>query len=196
MKKGVLFLYLFFFLTAVTLTACSDSQSESEILLSEQTERTTEFSETEVSGKTSDDSNLYVYVCGAVKRPDVYELPDGARVNDAVKRAGGFTKKADRLKVNLAKLLSDGEQIYIPRKGEESTSEQPVEESGQSQKVNINLATKEELMTLTGIGEAKADSILAYREEHGAFQSIEELKEIRGIKDGVFQKVKDWITIH
>lgn len=201
MKKGV-FLYLFFVLTAVSLTACSDSQSETEILLKEQTkqvEQTTDFSETEVSGKTTNQCTIYVYICGEVKYPDVYELLEGSRVKDAVQKAGGFNHDADEKRVNLARQLSDGEQIIIPKKGEDLSENQefPNESNSESQqKININTATKEQLMSLSGIGEAKAEAIIAYREEHGAFRSIDELKEIRGIKDGVFQKVKDLITIH
>ena len=107
--------------------------------------------------------------------------------------------------INQAEALSDGERIYVPTQEEAEESAQSV--SGQwadpngnaggsvSDKININTAAKEELMTLSGIGASKAESILKYRQEHGNFQSIEDLKKIEGIKDGVFNKIKDDITI-
>lgn len=109
-------------------------------------------------------------------------------------------EKAERKKaeaVNQARVVVDGEQIYVPSldevKGAGVVSE--VTERTDDGKININTAEKEELMTLTGVGEAKAQSIIAYREEHGGFQSIEELMQIEGIKEGVFNKIKEDITI-
>lgn len=147
---------------------------------------------------------IYVHVCGAVKKPGVYPVEKDARVSDAVKAAKGFTKKAAKDVLNLAQCVTDGEKIYIPTLDEtkkESKSEllesdaEASKASDNSNKININLAGKEELMTLAGIGEAKADSILEYRKEHGSFQTIEELKNIRGIKDGIFHKIKEKITV-
>ena len=142
---------------------------------------------------------VYVYVCGAVNAPGVYELSGDARVFEALESAGGMTGDASLESVNLARAVVDGEQIYVPTVeeaargtgvGTESNTKSTVQN-----KVNINTASRDELMTLTGIGEAKAESIIRYREEHGAFKSAGELMEIEGIKEGVFNKIKDDITI-
>lgn len=141
-------------------------------------------------------NTIYVYVCGAVAHAGVYELKTDSRVYEAIEKAGGFTEDAAVSGINQAALLKDEEQIYVPFTGEAGNLNQ---EAGQSEaesgKVNLNTATKEELMTLAGIGESKADSIIRYREEKGKFQSIEDIKQIEGIKDGVFQKIKDLITV-
>ena len=149
---------------------------------------------------------IWVYVSGAVRQPGVYELPEGSRLFEALERAGGMAETADPDFLNQAEVLLDGVQIKVPTKEEVASGiaekEQPdlpgaaAESSGASGgKVNLNTATKEELMTLPGIGEAKADSILSYRESAGGFQSIEQIKEIEGIKDGVFEKIKELIAV-
>lgn len=149
--------------------------------------------------------HVFVYVCGAVKEPGVYELEKGSRVFEAVKLAGGATEDAAQEMLDQARTVTDGETIYMPTEEEaeeydrdmlrEQGSSGLTSDEGGKDKVNINTAGKEELMTLTGIGEAKAQSILDYRDEHGGFQSTEELMEISGIKEGVFNKIKDEITI-
>lgn len=173
-----------------------------------QTEKTEGTEEPETGTQADTDSDvIYVDVCGQVKAPGVYVLPKTGRVFEAVEKAGGMTEKAAVSYVNQAQKLTDGEQIYIPSKeevqkgeisrtgvqsGQQSNGKGGVQGEG---KVNLNTATKEELMTLSGIGEVKADAIIRYREEHGGFQSIEDIKKIEGIKDGVFNKVKDQIQI-
>ena len=146
---------------------------------------------------------VYVHVCGAVATEGVYMLPKGSRLTDAVTAAGGFTEEADTTYHNLAAELSDGQKVYVPTLAE--TEALPVaekagkvSETGEGTpvangKVNINTATKEELMTLRGIGEAKAESILLYRHKVGPFQSIEELKHVSGIGDAMFERIKDGI---
>ena len=140
---------------------------------------------------------VFVYVCGEVQASGVYELEQDSRVFEAIAKAGGLTENAAAEAVNQARVVVDGEQIYVPSldevKGAGVVSE--VTERTDDGKININTAEKEELMTLTGVGEAKAQSIIAYREEHGGFQSIEELMQIEGIKEGVFNKIKEDITI-
>ena len=149
-----------------------------------------EKSETSKKEETKEKKSIYVYVCGAVMQAGVYELQQDSRVYEAIQKAGGFAENADISEINQAALLQDEEQIYVPAAGEVDHS---LKDAGG--KVNLNTATKEELMTLAGIGESKADSIIKYREEHGKFQSIEDIKQIEGIKDGVFQKIKDLITV-
>lgn len=158
-------------------------------------------------------AKLYVHVCGHVNQPGVYELQPDSRVFEAIEAAGGMTATAAFSYLNQAELLEDGQQIYVPSQEEvdsgkvttaggssksgEAASGQNVENiSGQDDgKVNLNTASKEELMTLSGIGDVRAQAILKYREEHGEFRSIEELMEVEGIKKGTFQKLKDQIKI-
>ena len=142
---------------------------------------------------------LRVYVSGAVAHPDVYELPSDSIVKDAIEAAGGPSGEADLNCVNLAQRVHDEEQIYVPQKGEESPPVRPLslpspskQESG---KVNINTATAEELSTLPGIGPTKAQSIIDYRTVKGPFQAIEDIKNVRGIGDATFEKLKDKIAV-
>lgn len=150
--------------------------------------------------RESEDAVLFVYVCGAVNRPGVYELEAKSRVYAAIQAAGGMTEEADQNYLNQAESLKDGQQVYVPSKGEaetdaDSSKGEHVMREKDNGKVNLNTAGKEELMTLTGIGEAKAESIIRYREENGGFQKPEELMQIEGIKTGVFNKIKEQITV-
>jgi competence protein ComEA len=137
-----------------------------------------------------------VYICGAVANPGVYELTGGSRICDALDAAGGFSENAGTTYLNLAEFVSDGQKIYVPTQ-EELTVELAAEEEAAADdgRININTASKEQLVTLPGIGDAKADSIIAYRTEHGAFSTIEEIMEIPGIKEAVFSKIKDFISV-
>lgn len=137
--------------------------------------------------------SIVVYVCGQVNVPGVYELSEGARIADAIEAAGGMTEAAEREFLNQAALLTDGQKIYVPSPEEAKMEEQTSKENG---RVNINTADEEELMSLSGVGEAKAEAIIRYREEKGGFQSIEEIMNIEGIKEGVFQKIKDKISVN
>lgn len=142
---------------------------------------------------------VYIHVCGEVKKPGVYIFHENPRVIEAVEKAGGFTRKADQASVNQAEEVTDGTRLMIPSKRKQGTGAQAEDpgagSAGQTDKVNINTAAKEELMTLSGIGESKAAQILSYREEHGAFQKIEDIMNISGIKEGVFGRIRDRITV-
>lgn len=144
------------------------------------------------------EATLWVYVCGQVNAPGVYVLAEGSRVCDAFLAAGGLTEEAAKDYWNQARLLSDGEMIYVPT--EEEAGERILEAdnvgNADDGKININTANKEGLMTLPGIGEAKAESIIAYRDAHGGFSSIEEIMEVEGIKEGMYKKIKDYIEIN
>lgn len=144
----------------------------------------------ESKGSKEDLEYIYVYVCGAVNQEGVYELSKGSRVYQAVEMAGGFRKDADTRNVNQAEVLEDEERIYVPMIGEDVQTDS--EEDG---KININKASKEELMTLPGVGESRAESIIKYRDRQGTFQSIEDIMQVSGIKEGLFEKIKDLITI-
>lgn len=144
------------------------------------------------------EESIFVYICGAVVSPGVYELPAGSRIIQVIEAAGGLTEDADSLLVNQAQIVEDGEQIRIYTKEEAKQAEiQMNTEAGTTAdgKVNINTATAEVLMTLSGIGEAKAEAIIEYREEHGDFTAIEDIMNIPGIKEAVFSKIRDRITV-
>lgn len=179
LKKRILFLlFCSFFVVA---TGCQKQGKPESIL-----EETTEVAEQ----SQKDESEIVVHVCGAVKNPGVYHISRGSRVYEAIERAGGLKKDADASGINQAELLEDESQIYIPTK-----TEQEKAQAAEGGKVNLNTATKDELMTLSGVGESKADSIISYREDKGKFKKIEEIMEISGIKEGLFQKIKDDITV-
>ena len=156
-----------------------------------------------VSETEAMDPAFVVHVCGEVVNPGIYELPAGSRIYEAVKAAGGFTENAEEESVNLASPIEDGVQIRIYSKDEAETLAAGAapfdgfEASGEGKEpvVNLNTATKEELMTLSGIGESRAEDIIRYREENGGFQNIEDIMKVSGIKDAAFQKIKDRITV-
>ncbi len=166
---------------------------------------------------------IYVDVKGEVANPGVYKLNNGSRVIDAVKESGGVTKKANTRFINLSKLLNDGDVIvvYSTEEIENAKKENIVyietpcvceevkndacykdvdeESDNNSQttntKININTATLEELKTLSGIGDAKANAIIEYRTKNGNFKSIEDLMNVSGISESLFSKIKENITV-
>lgn len=134
-----------------------------------------------------------VFVCGAVKNEGVYELPADARVDDALEASGGFAEGADTAAVNRAEPLYDGQQIYFPYEGELFQTDSSEQEADSL--VDINRADKETLMTLSGIGESKAESIIAYREQNGGFANKEDIKNVSGIGDSIYLKIEEYITV-
>lgn len=157
-------------------------------------------------------ATIKVHVSGAVKNEGVYELEEDARIADAIEKAGGVLDIANMKNVNLASKLEDGMKIYIPKQGEDVLENNLEENSNNKEttlggsgtnsnvgnekgKININKATKEELDTLPGIGESTAQKIIKYREEHGSFKNIEELKEVKGIGDAKYEEIKDLVDI-
>lgn len=165
---------------------------------------------------------IFVDICGAVANPGVYELDEGSRIFQAVDAAGGYLPEAAQNYLNKARSLMDGQQIYVPTEeeiaehleaiaakapealqGSESQDagnvERPesstAEESGSDLVINLNTADTSQLCTLSGIGQSKAEAIIAYREEHGGFTSVEEIMNVEGIKEGTFSKIKDKISV-
>lgn len=146
---------------------------------------------------------LVVYVCGAVKEPGIYTLADGSRLYEAVTMAGGFSAEADPAYHNLARNIADGERIYILSCAE--TAELTIEQQAGGEEgagsmaadapINLNTATAEQLTTLPGIGEARAADILEYRARIGQFAAIEELMNVSGIGEAMFEKIKDKIIV-
>lgn len=136
---------------------------------------------------------IYVDVKGAVKNPGVYEVKETDRVLTVIEKAGGFHENADINQVNLAAKLVDGSIVYVPKIGEQASNDN--NQSPSNNKININNATMEELQTLTGIGPSKAEAIISYREENGPFQAVDEIKNVSGIGEKSFEKIKDNITV-
>ena len=162
-------------------------------------------SQLETGGKPAvsftEEAVCYVHVCGEVNNPGVYEMKPGSRTFQAVEQAGGFTETAAKGYLNLAQEVEDGMKIVVPSQDWVDSNMQETSDgldslnASQGNKVNLNNATKEDLMTLKGIGPARADDIITYRTDHGAFQSIEEIMNVPGIKNNAFEKIKDDITV-
>lgn len=152
-------------------------------------------------------NNIVIYICGAVKENKVITLKENSRICDAIDAAGGLTDGADLTNINLASILEDGEKIYIPKKGEISqtesisshsqTSSYPNNSSSdlKNTKININKATQTELETIPGVGPSTALKIINYREENGKFKNIEDIKNVSGIGDSKYEKIKNYISI-
>lgn len=152
---------------------------------------------------------IFVDVCGAVVNPGVYEMEGDSRIFQAIEAAGGFLPEAATRLVNQAQPVSDGQQIYVPTQEEAEAGDDPMPEGStsapgspggdtdedDSNTVNINTADAAALKTLTGIGDAKAQAILSYREEHGAFSAVEEIMQVPGIKESTFSAIKDKIAV-
>ena len=158
--------------------------------------------------KEKENKTIMVDISGEIITPGVVKLPEGSRIIDAITAAGGKTEDADLSKVNLAYILDDGVQLYIPRYNEKLEKEIVQTEPGvgiiqeginttskKDSKVNINTANKEKLATLPGIGEGTAEKIIEYRSKTGKFNVIDEIKKIPGIGESKFKSLKDKITI-
>lgn len=167
-----------------------------------------------LAGAEAENDTCFVYVCGAVKRAGVFELPSGSRVYEAIALAGGFCKNAYEKGINQARQIQDGDMIEVLTKKEQKELEQDssagasaagsvgVNVSDESDAgtaadglIDINTADAAQLMTLNGIGEAKAASIISYRESSGGFSAIEEIKNVSGIGEGVYAKIQDKIKV-
>jgi competence protein ComEA len=148
---------------------------------------------------------IYVHVCGAVNHPGVYAVKDSARVVDALEVAGGLTKDAAGDYLNQAKPITDGQRIYVPTESElnnltadefVSGQEAAMGERQETSSININTADAAQLMTLPGIGQSKANSIIEYRNTNGTFKVIDDLMKVPGIKEGSFEQISDKISVN
>lgn len=156
--------------------------------------------QTQIQDK-QEDTTITVYVSGEVNSPGLVELPSDSRIADAIKACGDFTPQADKAKINLAQKLTDGMQIQVNSKTPVNNSNEQVNDTNSnspnnnssSNLININTATKEDLDTLPGIGPATAQKIIDYRQEHGNFSSIEDIKNVKGIGEAKFNKMQDKI---
>lgn len=177
-------------LLVAVLTFSGCTRRRDVTIVSEQEKTTT-------ARKSSSNDVIYVYICGEVKHPGVYKFSKDDRIVAAIKASGGLTSKASAESINQAEKMKDGQQITIPSKKQTAKNEGSDSKAVQSSsgKININTAGVKELMTLSGIGEAKASDIISYREEHGPFSDISDIMKIQGIKEGIYHKIKDKITI-
>lgn len=192
--------------TEIVLEAAEETDDTEETSVSEDPEQDTgQSAQPDAEVSTVPDA-VFVDVCGAVTSPGVYELETDSRVFQAIEAAGGFLPDAASAVVNQAQPVSDGQQIYVPTQEEAeaginsagNVSVQPgSQETADSANgvVNINTADAETLKTLSGIGDAKAQAILSYREEHGAFASAEDIMQVPGIKESTFLAIKDKIAV-
>lgn len=193
--------YVLFVMIVCVFTAC-DSQGKSLVKEGVASDETAAVSDTQMieiqTETTVQIRDVYVQIGGAVNSPGVYKVSSDKRVFEAIELAGGLRADADRNRVNLVSPVVDEMQIYVPEIGEVSTQqtlEQQTQSDSSSGKININTAQAEDLTRLPGIGESRARTIIQYREEHGGFQNISEIMNISGIKQAMFDKIKDLITI-
>lgn len=201
----------------------SQTPERDQALEAERDSKAEERPETEFSGALQavqtqeQEEYIYVHVCGQVVSPGVYQLVKGSRIYEAVAMAGGCTEQGAPDFLNMAQEVEDGMRIQVPDQetARRLLEEQPagagmIQPSGAGQEgaglsggqtpqeqalVNINTASKEQLTTLPGIGESRAEDIIRYREEYGGFQKTEDIMKVSGIKEAAFQKIKDRITV-
>lgn len=147
----------------------------------------TDVSETSVKEKPEND--IYVYVCGSVRNPGVYELARGNRICDAIELAGGLLEDANFNSINQAEFVVDGQKIFV------SSIDKNVTNNDNNGLININTADQSKLITLPGIGESRANAIIEYRNKEGSFKSIQDIMKVAGIKEAAFNKIKDYICI-
>ena len=167
------------------------------------TTSTSQESTEETSSESPESETILVDVKGAVQSEGVYELPSTARVNDAIEAAGGFLDQADKKSVNLAQKLSDEAVVYVASQGENvsvvqsATSSSATGDSGSenTEKINLNTATVADLTTISGIGEKRANDILAYRDSQGGFTSVDDLNNVSGIGDKTLENIRPYVTV-
>ena len=159
----------------------------------------------------TNDDIVIIHITGSVKNPGIVKLKEGSRIEDAIESAGGLTENADITKVNLAYVVEDGIKIKIPSSSEEDIGDEDIIDSksddniiieentvpsnNSTQTININKATEKEFETLPGIGPSLASKIIEYRNQNGKFESIEDIKNVNGIGDNKYEKIKDLITV-
>ena len=213
MNKIKITTYMFFLCTALLFTSCTKAngtkmyleaktQEQESRPAAEQPAGSTDAADRSGSGQADTDladQTCFVYVCGAVKHPGVFELPQNSRVYEAIALAGGFRKNAYEKGINQAAQITDGQMIEVLTVKEQKESGAKTQGQGtdaanaqsQDDRIDINTATAEQLTTLSGIGQAKAENIIAYRESSGGFSSVEDLMKVSGIGEGVYERIKD-----
>ena len=192
-KKSLLILFCIALFASVSTFYYLYTQEDTTPIITDNTQTQTQ--------DKQEDTTITVYVSGEVNSPGLVELPSDSRIADAIKSCGDFTPLADKTKINLAQKLTDGMQIQVSSKTPVNNSNEQVNDTNSnipnnnssSNLININTATKEDLDTLPGIGPATAQKIIDYRQEHGNFSSIEDIKNVKGIGEAKFSKMQDKI---
>lgn len=182
-------------LSCVLFLACNHSSGHgNEIEIRDFSEPVSE-KEEDYEKEEETSGTICVYVCGAVNFPGVVELPEGSRIEDALNMAGGFAPGARTDCVNLAVILEDGQMVRFPFEGEEAEDTDEYGNEKQDGRINVNKASSEELCTIPGVGESRAKAIIEYREKNGPFETAEDLMKVPGIKEGIFEKMKDYVKV-
>ena len=214
-KQKIIFAIIIIFMVAIIIYYIYSTLTNIEYTSDDISDNTNSISDSEaldnqnvsIEENVTETDEILIHVSGCVKENKVVSLPSGSRIDDAIEAAGGLTKDADLSNVNLAYILEDGEKIYIPKKGEQLSEFSPSliinnssnvssnTASSKSTKININKATQAELETIPGIGPSTALKIVTYRNENGKFKSIEDVKNVSGIGDSKYEKMKDYIAI-
>ena len=194
----VLLLSMCMILCVGILSGC-DQEEDVDFFSESVTERQeTEATVEEIPEDIPETGEILVYICGAVKEPGVIALPEGSRMNDAVLAAGGFSEDAAVTGVNLAAKLQDEQMIVILTEEEWKVREEAADEdiSGKGDStVNLNTADVSDLCSLPGIGESKAREIITYREKNGAFRKKEDVMQVTGIKENLYRRICDLISV-
>jgi competence protein ComEA len=186
----------------ITIDISKQNNTEKQILEKETQTQQTNTSEIVKESELATVNQIYVHICGSVNNSGVYMCDINSRLFEVIELAGGFTQEADETYLNLVEKISDGQRIYVPSKEEVLTGNiENISQVNNNQAqsniatslININTASKEQLMTLPGIGEAKALDIISYRSTNGNFKNTEDIKNISGIKESAYSKIKDLI---
>lgn len=186
MKKKFIYLAIIFIFS---ITGCKDNSEELLRFKTSEDELEQENTIEEKSEKKAE--LLIVHVSGSVKRAGVYQLEKDKRIIDAIEKAGGMLEEADSDALNLAEKIKDGMKIYVPKKGEKPTTSTNLKSQSY---IDLNLAEKEELMTLPGVGEKTADKIIAYREAQ-PFEKVEDLLKVSGFGKKKMEALKGLIAV-
>lgn len=193
LRRGLFFVC---FLAALLLSGCGRKDT---LLAELRKEEEAPVSEGQSAGTDRDNQELrigekiLVHVCGAVKNPGVYELPAGSRFYEAVEAAGGFNGEADEDYLNMASVLSDGSKLEVPTL--EEAKERELLSSGQEGLVNINTADAERLCDLPGVGEGRAKAIVEYRQKQGGFQKKEDIMQVSGIGEKMYERMEAYLAV-
>ncbi len=192
-SKIAVVLLCIFFLPVLSVSGCTNREDD---IVSYDLQSLEPVSEAAAESEFSQD-HIYVYVCGLVEKPGVYEVDSNARMFEVLELAGGVRDGADLSAVNQAQKVTDGQQIYIPEIGEAPQQGKGAAAGGMQDDglVNINTADLAELMTLPGIGETRAQAIIDYRTAQGGYRTVEDIMNVTGIKEGLFGKIVDKIKV-
>lgn len=192
MRKYVTLLIIFLLFSLSS--GCAMAQKN--LYIDEDPENITEVVTPDLPDKEETESEIIVEIKGAVLSPGVYRMKGDSRLHDLYLKAGGGTEAAELRMVNLAMHIEDGQSFYIPEVGEEIVKlPSDVQGDPKESKINLNTATREELMSVTGIGPSTADNILAYREKAGKFSSVEDLLQVDRIGEKTLEKLRDFFTV-